>query len=261
MQTQIIHYICNNIANDTFKKTTDMRKILTIISLSFLLGGCQAKNESSKAAEEQNATAAASATDNDTTAGDNASVGDTVVVSEDDIMDISEMPANANRQDNFFQYAVYTHEERTLEDYDNAIVYSVWLADERTGTVRKVCETNPKAQAQWERMRGEEANGVAVELGQIAGADKAWIAPGDVSKVIVEGCPDARNIWTYIIDTDKMTAIQLPSTEGVVELDHEKKEIITASYGYFPEGGRYTYQRAYDTNGKFIRVVSEKTPE
>ena len=108
-------------------------------------------------------------------------------------------------------------------------------------------------------MRGENANAVDVSINDIAAADKAMFAPGDVAKIIVEGCPDSRNIWTYIIDTTNLTAKQLPSTEGVVAI--ENGEIIAASYGYYSEGGRYTYNCAYDDNGQFLRVASEKMPE
>ena len=228
--------------------------LLLSLSLIIILGGCHTKNESNKDEEQQNVTPTADSTLS-------ASDATPTSVNDDGILDISEMPSTAKRLNNHFQYAVYTNEERVMEDFDNAIVYSIWLADERTGTVRKICETNPKAEAQWEKMSDEQADGVAVALDQIASAEKAWIAPGDVSKVIVQGCPDGRNEWTYIIDTDAKTAIQLPSTEGVASLDWEKKEIIVASYGYHSEGGRYTFLSAYDNNGKFLRMVGDKSDE
>jgi hypothetical protein len=139
-------------------------------------------------------------------------------------------------------------------------VRSVWLANERSGTVIKVCVTNPMAEPQWSKMSGKVADGVSVPLTQIAAAEKGMIAPGDVSKVIVEGCPDGRNTWTYIIDPYHGTAIQLPSTEGVVSLDWEKKEIIAASYGY-DDDGRYSVNKAYSLDGKFLRRVGEKERE
>lgn len=233
-----------------------MKRIMLLLSISLIiiLGGCHTKNESNKDEEQQNVTPTADSTLS-------ASDATPTSVNDDGILDISEMPSTAKRLNNHFQYAVYTNEERVMEDFDDAIVYSIWLADERTGTVRKICETNPKAEAQWEKMSDEQADGVAVALDQIASAEKAWIAPGDVSKVIVQGCPDGRNEWTYIIDTDAKTAIQLPSTEGVASLDWEKKEIIVASYGYHSEGGRYTFLSAYDNNGKFLRMVGDKSDE
>ena len=175
---------------------------------------------------------------------------------------ISEMPKTAVRQENaHFQYAVYVNVDKPASgEGEMDAVRSVWLADERTGTVIKVCVTNPMAEVQWSKMSSKEADGVSVALTQITAADKAMIAPGDVSKVIVEGCPDGRNIWTYIIDPYQGTAIQLPSTEGVVSLDWEKKEIIAASYGY-DDDGRYTVNNAYSLAGKFLRMVGGKERE
>jgi hypothetical protein len=108
-------------------------------------------------------------------------------------------------------------------------------------------------------MKKEDSDAVEVPIDQIAIASKAYVTP--YGKVIVEGCPDARNVWTYIIAPDKGTAKQFPSTEGVMEIDWEKEEIILASYGYDIELGRYTYNRAYSVDGKFIRVASEKETE
>ena len=181
---------------------------------------------------------------------------------EVDLLDISEMPKTAVRQqDAHFQYAVYINLDKPASgEGEMDDVRSVWLANERTGTVIKVCVTNPMAEAQWSKMSGKVADGVGVALTQIAAADKAMIAPGDVSRLIVEGCPDGRNIWTYIIDPYKGTAIQLPSTEGVVSLDWEKKEIIAASYGY-DDDGRYSVNRAYSLDGKFLRRVGDKERE
>jgi len=175
---------------------------------------------------------------------------------------LDEMPKTAIRQPNaHFNHAVYINVDRPSADEGEVeAICSVWLADEKVGTVMKVCVTNPMAELQWSRMKGRDADGVDVPITQIAAADKAYIAPGDVSKVIVEGCPDSRNIWTYIIDPYAQTAIQLPSTEGVVSLDWEKKEIIAASYGY-DDDGRYSVKKAYSLEGKFLRRVGEKERE
>ena len=181
---------------------------------------------------------------------------------EVDLLDIGEMPKSAVRQqDSYFQYAVYINVDKPASgEGEMDAVKSVWLANERSGTVIKVCVTNPKAEVQWNRMSGKDADAVDVPLTQIAAADKAMIAPGDVSKVIVEGCPDGRNLWTYIVDPYHGTARQLPSTEGVVSLDWEKKEIIAASYGY-DDDGRFSVKKVYSLDGKFLRMTGEKERE
>ena len=185
-----------------------------------------------------------------------------VLPSEPKLLKLEEMPKTAVRHPYaFFQHAVYINVDRpSANEGEVEAICSVWLADEKAGTVIKVCVTNPMAELQWSRMPGRDADGVDVPITQIAAAEKAYIAPGDVSKVIVEGCPDNRNIWTYIIDPYAQTAIQLPSTEGVVNLDWEKKEIIAASYGY-DDDGRYSVKKAYSLEGKFLRRVGEKERE
>ena len=181
---------------------------------------------------------------------------------EIDLLEMDEMPKTAVRQPNaHFEHAVYINVERlSANEGEVEAICSVWLANEKARTVIKVCVTNPMAELRWERMKGRDADGVEVPITQIAAADKAYLAPGDVSKVIGKGCPDGRNIWTYIIDVYDRTAIQLPSTEGVVNLDWEKKEIIAASYGY-DDDGRYSVNKAYSLDGKFLRRVGEKERE
>lgn len=190
-------------------------------------------------------------------------VAEEVIPLKDTLLNIEDqMPETAVRQpDAHFHYAVYINEEKPASgEGEMDAVKSVWLCNERSGTVIKVCETNPMAEALWSKMADEDANAVDVPFSQIAAADKAMIAPGDVNKVIVEGCPDGRNIWTYIIDPYIATAKQLPSSEGVVALDWEKKEITAASYGY-DEGGRYSVKKVYSIDGKFLRVVGDKERE
>ena len=180
---------------------------------------------------------------------------------EPELLDIDQIPETADRQDSYFQYVVYVNVEQEPSEDDLEGTYSVWWADERSGTAIKVLTTNPTADGNWDKMSGDNHDAVEVPMHLIATASKAYLAPGDVSKIIVEGCPDARNIWTYIIDTRTNTAMQLLSTEGVQELDWDNKEIIVASYGYYPEGGRYTYSEAYSLDGKFLRQTSEPEAE
>ena len=64
---------------------------------------------------------------------------------EVDLLDIDEMPKTTVRQpDAHFQHAVYVNIDKPASgEGEMDAVYSVWLADERTGTVIKVCVTNP----------------------------------------------------------------------------------------------------------------------
>ena len=177
-------------------------------------------------------------------------------------LDLSELPKTAVQQDRLSQYVLYVNEESKPDEYNSEGCYSVWLADERSDKLCRVLVSNPTAAAPWEELQ-QKKSGVEVPMHLIGAASRAKFASKDGSKIVVEGCPDSRNTWTYIIDLEKQTAIQLPSTEGVQEIDRNKGEIIVASYGYYPapDFGRYTYNEAYSLKGKFLRQTSEKVPE
>ena len=75
---------------------------------------------------------------------------------EVDLLDIEQMPKTAVRQpDAYFQYAIYINVDKPASgEGEMDDIRSVWLANERSGTVIKVCVTNPMAELQWERMKG-----------------------------------------------------------------------------------------------------------
>ena len=248
----------------SFQYLTIMKKILLFFSAALLMCSCGDLNPKANK-DVDNKDSIATVVENlcdeiDTIGIEEVDTVDSAIY-EPEFLDIEEIPETADRQDYYFQYAVYVNLEQEPGEFDLDGVYSVWLADERMGTVIKVLTTNPNAEGQWEKMSGKNSNAVEVPMDQIATASTAYLAPGDVSMIIVEGCPDARNIWTYFVDPYANTAKQLPSTEGVQNLDWDKKEIVVSSYGYYPEGGRYTYSCAYSLDGKFLRQTSEPQPE
>ena len=176
-------------------------------------------------------------------------------------VDIQQIPATAEIKDSNAQFDLYVIMDQKPGENDLAGIYSVWLADKQAGTATKVLTTNPTVYAPWDQMEGKGANAVEVPMHLIGAADVAYLLAADGSKIIVEGCPDARNIWTYIVDTKTRTAKQLPSTEGVNNINFEKQEIIASLYGYYPEGGRYTYSNAYSFDGKYLRQETEPEQE
>ena len=179
---------------------------------------------------------------------------------DEETLNISELPQTAQLQAKQGNYELYVNVEQEPNEDEITGIYSVWLADRGKNVVRRILLTNPTAAAVWEEM-SEKNGGVEVPMHLIAAAERAMFASKDCKKIVVEGCPDARNIWTYIIDLDTHTAMQLPGTEGVQDINLDKGEIILASYGYYHEGGRYTYQKAYSLDGKYLRQTSDPEPE
>ena len=182
------------------------------------------------------------------------------VFTSEETLNISELPKTAQLQAQKGNYELYVNVEQEANEDDITGVYSVWLADRGKNVVRRILITNPMAAPVWEEMN-EKKGGVEVPMDQIAAAERAMFASKDGKRIVVEGCPDARNIWTYIINLDTQTAMQLPGTEGVQDINIDKGEIILASYGYYEEGGRYTYQKAYSLDGKYLRQTSDPEPE
>lgn len=138
--------------------------------------------------------------------------------------------------------------------------YAVWLRDKQSGEVRWLFTTNNLAPAHWADMK--DGNGTIVANSEIAvgDIDNIYLLPWSSTLLLVEGCPDARNVWTYIIDLENRKAVQLPSTEGVGGLAPKRRLIYARSYRYYPEGGRYSVERAYTADGKYSgdeRTISE----
>ena len=129
--------------------------------------------------------------------------------------------------------------------------WSVWLRDKNTGLVTYLFATNNTAQPRWDQM--QDGNGIAVPMDEIAAGNcyNTLFIPWDADKIFVEGCPDGRNVWSYIIDTITKEAIQLPTNEGLIAIDPGKQEIHMSNYLYHPDGGRYSVERVYTIDGRF----------
>ncbi len=129
--------------------------------------------------------------------------------------------------------------------------YSVWLRDKNTGFATCLFITENTAEPRWDQMK--DGNGINVPIDMIAaGGDiTALFIPWDADKIFFEGCPDGRNIWSYIIDIKTREAIQLPTNEGMVRIDTGTETLHMSNYQYHPEGGRYSVERVYFIDGQF----------
>lgn len=129
--------------------------------------------------------------------------------------------------------------------------WSVWLRDKGTGIVTYLFATENTAEPRWSQM--QDGNGIPVPIDQIAAGNcsNSLFIPWDSDKIFVEGCPDERNVWSYIIDINTKEAIQLPTNEGLIAIDPGKREIHMSHYLYHPDGGRYSVERVYTLDGRF----------
>ena len=165
---------------------------------------------------------------------------------------IARLPETAVLAAENADHAIYFDQLAAPAEDELAGVVSVWYKDKRTNEACILFSTNANAEPVWGKMKN---GSVAVELSNIAAADKAVFIPGADHLVIIEGCPDGRNVWTYIIDLKKRTAKQLQATEGLLGIDAECRQIRLSDYRYHPEGGRYSVEKVFTYDGTF---VSEK---
>ena len=139
----------------------------------------------------------------------------------------------------------------------------LWVKSKEDDVVTQICVTSPDSEPKWASMTDGNAIPVKVRGGDIAVVENVLAVPWDPDKFYIDGCPDARNIWSYIIDVsdpDDVKAIQFPSTEGFLSFDVPGKRIHLGAYRYHPEGGRYSVDQVYTIDGKFIseKVIGDE---
>jgi len=160
------------------------------------------------------------------------------------------LPEGVVKADEMAGCAVYTMTIQEASEDDPADIKSLWLYDLKTGAADSLFTTNPHAELRWADMNGHP---VEVALTQIAAADKVCFVPDHPQLLLVEGCPEARNVWTYIIDLEAKTARQFPSTEGLLSFSASGDTLVLGAYRYHEEGGRYSVARTYTLDGQFIK--------
>ena len=170
------------------------------------------------------------------------------------------LPSNAELKASNEYTEIYTSLLRKGTEDDPADVVAVWTKDLQTGKVTRLLTTNPNAPTQWENMKDD--NAAQVDFNQVAAADNVDFVPFDSNKIIVEGCPDARNVWSYLIDIRQRTACQLCSSSGLIGFSHEEGYIVMESYTYdFDEGGRMPVIKVFDLNGHLVKKMTLPSAE
>ena len=169
--------------------------------------------------------------------------------------DYDPLPDDAVLRAESDHYRFYTSVARPASEEEPEIL-ALWIKDRgEAEETRWICTTFASAEPKWELMKDGNAIPVSIGSGDIACAENILPVPWNADMFYVDGCPDARNIWSYILDAsdpDDIKAIQFPSTEGFLSFDTENKRIHLGAYHYREEGGRYSVDQTYTRDGKFI---------
>lgn len=210
------------------------RVVIALLGVTFLVGGCAQRTASDKDAPTEDSIQTV--------------IPDTVQQTSQ--VPLRSLPKGAVMEDKVNSLYVYTKLYRAASEDDPAAVKSIWLFDQMSGRVDSLLTTDFNAESRWPDMNGRP---VEVPLTQIAAADRVCFVPGHPQLLLVEGCPDARNVWTYIVDLESMTARQFPSTEGLISFSASGDTLVLGAYRYHEEGGRYSVARTFTLAGQLVQ--------
>ena len=95
---------------------------------------------------------------------------------------------------------------------------------------------------------------VEVPIDSLLALSRAHILHENPLQIIIEGCPDMRNIFSYFIDVPSRKAYWVPANSGFMG-GTEEGYMVFQSYRYVsdPEiAGRYTFLQVYDEKGEMV---------
>lgn len=143
------------------------------------------------------------------------------------------------------------------EDTNETPQVSLWLRYKRINKEKKLLITHPHARRDWQTYEGS----VSIPVDSIATISKVTIISyGDKPvKLLVEGCPDYRNVETFIVSENCKDAICLPTNGGLLGIADEEYALIMQSYDYYDCGGRFSVITAFDAKGNMLGRMNVKT--
>lgn len=157
-------------------------------------------------------------------------------------------------------YKVWINTDIEPSEDDPAGQYSVYYSQPDSKDVYRVVTSgmNPEAYKRW------DDDAPYVEGSNVQSASEAFVVKDpnyDNYYLIVQGCPDARNIMSYIISLP-MWSIEpyfrwIRTNEGFLGL--EDGLLKFSHYRYHDEGGRYSVYQYYDFNWNMVK--EEVAPE
>lgn len=142
-------------------------------------------------------------------------------------------------------------DERSDNDLPDKV--SLWTRSRYDGQVVKLITTTPQPPFDIKDYAFGQRDGKPMPTSAVPCIESVWVHPYDEYLLIIQGCPDGRNIYTFLLDNADGQVTHLPCNSGFVGFSTEAADvIIVESYAYRPEGGRYGVISAYDSNARLI---------
>ena len=170
------------------------------------------------------------------------------------------LPRTAKLSDCDDKLAVFLNDDKISESDEDVYITSLYVFDMETRVFSKLLTTTDPTEYGWYKPAGEES--LKCTLNDIHAIYGACIFPF-TRKLVVSGCFDMRNTFTYIVDVDDKSVTLLPTNGGLVGFTMEEGYAIMQSYEYntavdedgTPMGGRHTVLSVFDENGTFLGAM------
>lgn len=130
---------------------------------------------------------------------------------------------------------------------------AIWLKNKTTEQETKLYQTIRPDWHCW--YMGDGNKFYPVPIDSILVTSRVSIYNNDPLQLIVEGCPDMRNEFSYFIDVPTRKAWYVPANQGYVGTTSEEGYMIFQSYRYVSNpdiAGRYTFLQLFDETGNMV---------
>lgn len=147
---------------------------------------------------------------------------------------------------------LYQVVDSAKDEYDIPEV-AIWIKNKKTEEETKLYQTIRPDWHCW--YMGDGNNFYSVSIDSILVTSRVSIYNDDPLQLIVEGCPDMRNEFSYFIDVSRRKAWYIPANQGYVGHTSEERYMIFQSYRYVSDpdiAGRYTFLQLFDETGNMV---------
>ncbi len=147
---------------------------------------------------------------------------------------------------------LYQVVDSAKDEYDIPEV-AIWIKNKTTEQETKLYQTIRPDWHCWYMGDGDRFYPLPID--SILVTTRVKIYNNNPLQLIVEGCPDMRNEFSYFIDVPTRKAWYVPANQGYVGSTSEEGYMIFQSYRYVsdPEiAGRYTFLQVFDETGIMV---------
>lgn len=170
---------------------------------------------------------------------------------------VPERPTTVLDEDEY--YAILREVVDSAKDEYDVDVVALWIKDQKTGAHTKLLQTVRPDWGAWYVADGK--NFIPAPIDSIPSIYTAHIyswSPLGLRSIIVEGCHDMRNVYSYFIDVPSRKAWYVPANSGYLGETGLEGYMVFQSYRYGPDGigGRYTFLHVFNDEGEMVDSLS-----